>query len=288
MKISVIYIIKSKIKPERFYIGSAVNFCERLRGHKKSLSINSHGNYYLQKHFNKYGKDDLSFEILERVYDKNLLIKREQYYIDLMQPTFNICKIAGSSLGVKRTDEVKRKLSLIKTGTKRSEETKIKIGNYNRGKKASEETKLKMSAWQYGNKKRNSIIKGLETKKLNPYIISEETKKKISDKLKGTRHSEESIKRGAIKRTGVKINLSEESRQKLIERNKKGVSLAARAKISKSLTGKKQSPETIAKRKAKCVGRKRTPEQRKRMSDAMKGKKKTKKFNFNNQIKLIA
>jgi len=37
------------------------------------------------------------------------LIEQEQYYIDTLHPEFNICPIAGSSLGVKHTEESKQK-----------------------------------------------------------------------------------------------------------------------------------------------------------------------------------
>jgi hypothetical protein len=44
----------------------------------------------------------LCFEIVEIVENKENLIKREQYYIDSINPFFNICMIAGSSLGRKK------------------------------------------------------------------------------------------------------------------------------------------------------------------------------------------
>jgi len=34
---------------------------------------------------------------------RTALIEREQYYIDLLNPEYNILKIAGSRLGVKHT-----------------------------------------------------------------------------------------------------------------------------------------------------------------------------------------
>ena len=109
MKISVIYIIKSKVQPEKFYIGSAVNFYQRIRNHKSDLVKKKHCSKHLQNHVNKYGIKDISFEILERVYDKNNLISREQYYLDLYKPIFNTCKIAGSPLGTKHSEETKIK-----------------------------------------------------------------------------------------------------------------------------------------------------------------------------------
>jgi len=39
------------------------------------------------------------------------LLKREQYFLDLLLPTYNIEKIAGSSIGVVRSEETKAKIS---------------------------------------------------------------------------------------------------------------------------------------------------------------------------------
>jgi group I intron endonuclease len=47
------------------------------------------------------------------------LIQREQYYIDLLNPEYNICKIAGSNLGFKHSEITKEKLSISKKGVKR-------------------------------------------------------------------------------------------------------------------------------------------------------------------------
>ncbi len=70
-----------------------------------------------------YGFDEFILEILEYC-EPSDLIKREQYYIDLLKPEYNILKFAGSSLGVKRREETKDKL---KTGAlSRSQEAFIK------------------------------------------------------------------------------------------------------------------------------------------------------------------
>ena len=63
MNISGIYKIKSKVKPERIYIGSSVNIQERWRKHINYLKNNKHQSIKLQRHYNKYGKNDLVFSI---------------------------------------------------------------------------------------------------------------------------------------------------------------------------------------------------------------------------------
>jgi group I intron endonuclease len=53
--------------------------------------------------------DDLIFSIIEYC-PKDKLIEREQYWIDTLKPEFNICKIAGFTLGVKYSEKAKRNL----------------------------------------------------------------------------------------------------------------------------------------------------------------------------------
>ena len=184
MKISAIYQIQSKIKPERYYIGSTNNIIWRWKLHLSLLQRGKHHWYKLQNHFNKYSKDDLVLVIIEPCLPEFLII-REQYYIDTLKPYFNECTIAGSVLGIKRSKEFCKKLGERKLGNKNclghkcSEETKYKISESNKGnkhwhgKKHSEETKKKMSQLAMGNKRN-----------LGNHL-SEDTKKKISEAHKG-------------------------------------------------------------------------------------------------------
>lgn len=106
-----IYKIESKFKSHRIYIGSAVNIGNRWNVHLHDLRKGNHHSIKLQRHFNKYGEDDLLFSVMERC-DRKQLIKREQYYIDLCNPYFNTCKIAGSQLGTKRTLQSRKLMSI--------------------------------------------------------------------------------------------------------------------------------------------------------------------------------
>lgn len=112
MKCSAIYKIQSKIKPERFYIGSAVSIQKRWAEHQKGMLLGKHENKILQRHYDKYGKDDLVFTIIEPCFKEFLLI-REQYYIDTLRPTFNIRMTAGSNLGIRYSAETRRKMSIV-------------------------------------------------------------------------------------------------------------------------------------------------------------------------------
>jgi group I intron endonuclease len=101
MKISGIYQIQSKIKPERIYIGSAININSRWNMHLFRLRKKEHHSIKLQNHYNKYRESDLQFSVLLGC-DKGDLIKIEQYFIDSYNPWFNIAKKAGSALGIRR------------------------------------------------------------------------------------------------------------------------------------------------------------------------------------------
>ena len=65
----------------------------------------------------KNGYECYNLEIIEYC-DKKELIEREQYYIDLLNPSYNILKLAGSSLGFKHSEETKRKMSVNNTKEK--------------------------------------------------------------------------------------------------------------------------------------------------------------------------
>lgn len=98
--VSAIYCIKSNTT-NRIYIGSAVNFSNRKKKHISDLKLNRHHSPKLQYHVNKHSLNDIYFEVIEKVEKKEDLILREQYFLDLLNPYFNCCKIAGSCLGYK-------------------------------------------------------------------------------------------------------------------------------------------------------------------------------------------
>ena len=130
---SGIYIISNSID-KRVYIGSATKFINRFRDHKSCFNLNKH-NRRFQNFVNKYGIQKLEFKMLEQVLDLNLLLLREQFYINYYQSFksikgFNICPIAGSLLGTKMPKSHKEKSSKrminnqIAKGRKATEEQK--------------------------------------------------------------------------------------------------------------------------------------------------------------------
>ena len=134
-----------------------MDFFARKRQHTSDLRRGIHDNKKLQNHVNKYGFDDLSFSIVEPVLFVELLITREQYYIDKLNPFFNILKVAGSNLGYKCSVETKQKLSIAGKGRVFSDEHKRKIGVATKkrmtGTKLSPESIAKRVAKQKGQKR---------------------------------------------------------------------------------------------------------------------------------------
>lgn len=206
MKVTGVYKIVCLVN-NKVYIGSSGRCAEeRIRKHKYKLRINKHANIHLQRAYNKYGVANFIFEIIEEC-SKDIHLEREQYYKEVYNSTnpkfgYDMCPVAGTTLGKKHSDEAKAKMSKNRKGkpswnkgiklaesTKKklsdifkkqfaegrtvnfkgkthSEETKKKIGDFNRGWNPSEEIRLKMS----------ESHKGL--------IKSDETKKKLSDNNK--------------------------------------------------------------------------------------------------------
>ena len=81
-----------------FYVGSTTEtFKTRFRRHIYELKTGKRANKMLLGAYKKYGNP--VFSILE-ICSKEECIKKEQYYIDKLNPKYNICKSASSTLGV--------------------------------------------------------------------------------------------------------------------------------------------------------------------------------------------
>jgi len=118
------------------YIGSSVNIEKRWYFHKERLARNKHHCKYLQNAYNKYGKDCFVYTIVETCSrDRSIILSLEQKYLDSLKPEYNHCKIAGSPLGTRHTEETKRKMSLSSKGKTFSKEHKGKISVSHIGRK---------------------------------------------------------------------------------------------------------------------------------------------------------
>ena len=154
---SGIYMLINSENNKR-YVGSSKNLYDRLHQHFHNLKYNKHHSLHLQASYNKYGESNFEYEILEFC-DLENLYEREQYYLDTLRPEFNILTIAGSNLGFKHSNEVKRKISSKLTGISKTEEHKRHIQDSQKGRVFTEEHKKKLSEAAKHRKKASRIVK---------------------------------------------------------------------------------------------------------------------------------
>ena len=154
------------------YIGSSVNFYVRFSQYfNLNTLVKFRKNSLINKALLKYGYGNFSLEILEYCEPKDL-ISREQYYLDLIKPEYNILKIAGSSLGYRHTEETFIKFSQRTNEHRKgitfiqSEETKAKISKTLTGRKHTEETISKM----IGKKGKIVVVTDLTTQVTTEYV----------------------------------------------------------------------------------------------------------------------
>lgn len=97
----------------KIYIGSSVDLGYRLKQYfsisyltrKKSWPLRGLTSS-ISSALLKYGYSNFKLEILEYCEaNKTIILEREQHYINLLKPEYNILKIAGSPLGYKHTEE---------------------------------------------------------------------------------------------------------------------------------------------------------------------------------------
>lgn len=91
---------------QKKYVGSSKNIYQRLQKHRAYLRKNMHENKKLQNSWNKHREDSFQYYILEFC-PEDMLIEREQFYVDTIKPWYNI--------------------TLEITRLKMSEETKVKM-----------------------------------------------------------------------------------------------------------------------------------------------------------------
>ena len=174
-------------KGKAVYVGSAaLSFKERWRAHRYRLRRGKHHNIHLQAAWDKHGEEAFGFEVVEECPPEECLVA-EQRWIDSLRARgmslYNQCLVAGSPLGVKRSEEFGLRMSLsnrMRKGEKRSEEARrnisLSLKGVAKGRKASEETRRKMSLAHKGKR------------------LSEENKKNISLAKTGKKQSQEWIR----------------------------------------------------------------------------------------------
>ena len=189
-KLSGIYIIRNKIN-NKIYVGSAVNLQNRFWIHISRLRADKHVNKHLQASFNKNGEESFTFNLLEIVEDREQLISREQHFIDILQPHYNMCKQAGRPPAIEWTDEMR-----------------IKHKETMRNRVLSTESKQRMI---------DALTRGRITYFAKPKEERLEHGRKIGDALRGRKLSKEHIEKCRLARLGT--ILTEDHKQAIREAN---------------------------------------------------------------------
>lgn len=204
---SAIYGIRH-ISSGKIYVGSAVKVKSRWKVHLNSLKKGKHHSKYLQNAWEKHGRESFEFLILEIVSNKNLLLMQENIWITKLLSAdpnygFNMCLTAGSQLGMKHSEETRKKMSESRKGKVKTESHQKAINESLTGRKLSDEHRQNLSEAKKGTiASDESRMKMSESHKGK--TASVESKKKISDALiirhaearaKGLRISGEPLKR---------------------------------------------------------------------------------------------
>lgn len=215
-----IYQIKNKTN-NKSYIGSSSRLNFRWKRHLTDLKCNIHHSLALQRAFHKYGHDNFEFIILENC-DEDKLIEREQYYLDILLPEYNICKVAGNCAGVKHTEETieKRRDSLIKSWE--SKDLKTPHSKYGRTKKKERNSIIKQQKQQRNLQIIEDLKLGIRqdiiAKKYNlsePSITQLKKKNNIfTEKAKGSRNNFSKLTEEKVKE--IKHLLKDKVKQQII------------------------------------------------------------------------
>lgn len=226
-----IYAIENH-KNGKKYIGSSFEPNKRKIRHWYHLRHGKHVNAHLQRAWNKDGENAFVFSVLEVIDEPSLLREREQWWIDHLDPQYNIatdtrCPALGQipwNKGVSISEETKQKISKAMMG---------RPGSMN-GKHHSHETRHKISV----------ACQLVEH--------GEEWCKKIGDALRGKhrkptwtdrKHTDESRAKISAARKGLGVG-SENNAAKLTETDvreikiylkagESGMSIARRFRVSK-------------------------------------------------------
>lgn len=174
----------------KIYVGSSsLNIHYRWNDHRSGLRTGRHGNPHLQRAWNKNGEEAFVFDVLE--YCTNSL-EREQYWIDTLEPEYNICLEAKGSTGAKRSVETCRKIGVSKIGNKNrlgvgfTDEAKSRISKSMKalyangyvhpllGTTPSKETLALQSIARKGNSNRrnNPTYRGIEQYALSDQLVA--------------------------------------------------------------------------------------------------------------------
>jgi group I intron endonuclease len=238
------------------YIGSSNNLRRRFYDYFNiNTLIARRHRVTIYKALLKYGHSNFTLEILEYC-DISDLLKRETYYIRLLNPSYNILKQGGSLLGFKHSeatlakmrgrkhsDATREKMRLIRLGRKLSVATILKL----RGQKRSEISREKMRLARLGRRHSEATLTKLRNRswKLSAGTLlkrknikySEETRAKHRAVWLGRKHSDatrEKISIAAFHRKHSQATLEKLKGRKITEEHRAKIGTSVEVKNIKT------------------------------------------------------
>jgi len=222
------------------YVGSSASLARRLWEYysvPKLVKFAEIGNSIICRALLKHGHKNFKLEILCYCEPKNVLLL-EQYYINSLNPEYNILQVAGSPLGHKHTEETLAKMRAPKS-PEHLAKLRENIAKINIDRVFSEELRLKISK---GNGHRVAVTDTVtgETKEYHSISVA-------AQELGSTQPTVSSyMKTGKLFRDTYKIVLKEPGSQLgkthykksriLISRAKRGIKLSEATKLAISLS----------------------------------------------------
>nr|QBG64902.1 GIY-YIG endonuclease [Cordyceps cicadae] len=129
----------TNIETRDSYVGSGIDLAKRIRSYYQTSELNRHPRH-INRALLKHGHDKFKLEILEYC-DKDKLMEREQFYLDEINPSYNILKKAYSMEGFKHSAETIEQLK----DREFTQEHKDNLAKAREGREFSEETLKKLS-----------------------------------------------------------------------------------------------------------------------------------------------
>lgn len=221
MKEPVIYWIRNTVN-NKVYVGSTNNRYVRWRTHKRKLRSNTHHCHHLQSAWNKYGEAAFAFEVIEKVLEEKDLQSAEDRWLERfygLPECYNVGSRSGAPwrgrTGAEHPNYGKPMSEEQRATLREAARKQWESSDPRTGRKHSEEARAKISA---------KIQQALAEGRGGKFIPSEETRKKMSESLKGNQCAKGHVR-------------SDEHRRKLSEANKG----------NKNWLGKRHTDESRAK-----------------------------------------
>lgn len=140
----------------KFYIGSSISVRNRFYKHLSQLRLGRHRNAHLQAAFDRDGEAAFQFAVLE-LCERDQLLAREQHHLDTLKPEYNICAIAGNTMGYRHGPDAREKMKKTHKRTKsflgrrHTDEARRKISEKRAGRKLSPEHVARIVEANLGN-----------------------------------------------------------------------------------------------------------------------------------------